>query len=144
MDTNDLPELGTLREFIEKMEASRDPELWKKLCLEEMAEVEQAMADLLKEFADLRYVVTGLLVVAPYADAAEFLTSLGERMAPVAALVEQDFIDLVDEAFARVHASNMSKLGEDGKPIRREDGKILKGPNYKPPYLLDLITNPNK
>jgi predicted HAD superfamily Cof-like phosphohydrolase len=38
----------------------------------------------------------------------------------------------------RVHESNMSKLGEDGKPIRRVDGKILKGPNYKPPYLEDL------
>src|SRR5687768_16062014 len=32
-----------------------------------------------------------------------------------------------DEAFFRVHASNMSKLGEDGKPILREDGKVLKG-----------------
>lgn len=32
-----------------------------------------------------------------------------------------------------VHRSNMSKLGEDGKPIRREDGKIQKGPNYSPP-----------
>ena len=41
-------------------------------------------------------------------------------------------------AYDRVHRSNMSKLGEDGKPIRREDGKVLKGPNYKPPYLEDL------
>lgn len=44
-----------------------------------------------------------------------------------------------DMAFLRVHDSNMSKLGEDGKPILREDGKILKGPNYKPPQLNDLI-----
>lgn len=36
-----------------------------------------------------------------------------------------------DKVFAEVHASNMSKLGEDGKPIRREDGKVLKGPNYR-------------
>jgi predicted HAD superfamily Cof-like phosphohydrolase len=42
-------------------------------------------------------------------------------------------------AHNRVHASNMSKLGEDGKPIRREDGKILKGPNYKEPSLIDLV-----
>ena len=33
----------------------------------------------------------------------------------------------------------MSKLGEDGKPIRREDGKILKGPNYTEPTLSDLV-----
>ena len=45
----------------------------------------------------------------------------------------------LDEALNRVHLSNMSKLGEDGKPILREDGKVLKGPNYKPPDLSDLI-----
>ena len=45
----------------------------------------------------------------------------------------------LDEALNRVHQSNMSKLGEDGKPIYREDGKVLKGPGYKPPDLSDLI-----
>ena len=45
----------------------------------------------------------------------------------------------LDEALNRVHGSNMSKLGEDGKPIRREDGKVLKGPNYQPPNLTDLV-----
>jgi len=45
----------------------------------------------------------------------------------------------LDEAMRRIHESNMSKLGDDGKPIYREDGKVLKGPHYKPPYLNDLI-----
>ena len=45
----------------------------------------------------------------------------------------------LDEAMRRVYASNMSKLGEDGKPIYRGDGKVLKGPNYKPPTLTDLV-----
>jgi len=45
----------------------------------------------------------------------------------------------LNTALARVHESNMSKLGQDGKPIRRNDGKILKGPNYRPPYLSDLV-----
>ena len=45
----------------------------------------------------------------------------------------------LDEALHRVHESNMSKLDEDGKPIYREDGKVLKGPNYKPPDLSDLF-----
>ena len=45
----------------------------------------------------------------------------------------------LDEALDRVHESNMSKLDEDGKPIYREDGKVLKGPNYKLPNLTDLI-----
>jgi predicted HAD superfamily Cof-like phosphohydrolase len=45
----------------------------------------------------------------------------------------------IEEAFKRVHQSNMSKLGEDGKPIKRDDGKILKGPNYTKPKLTDLF-----
>ena len=46
----------------------------------------------------------------------------------------------LEEALDRVHKSNMSKLGIDGKPIyRRDDGKVLKGPNYQPPTLTDLI-----
>ena len=45
----------------------------------------------------------------------------------------------LDEAIHRVHQSNLSKLGEDGKPIYREDGKVLKGPNDAPPSLEDLF-----
>ena len=45
----------------------------------------------------------------------------------------------LDEALDRVHASNMSKLCKDGKPIYRDDGKVLKGPDYEPPTLTDLI-----
>ena len=42
-------------------------------------------------------------------------------------------------AHNRVHASNMSKLDENGNPIYREDGKILKGSNYFEPNLIDLV-----
>ena len=45
----------------------------------------------------------------------------------------------IEQALRRVHQSNMSKLGDDGKPIYREDGKVLKGPNYQPPNLSDLV-----
>jgi len=45
-----------------------------------------------------------------------------------------------DKCFAEVQRSNMSKLGEDGKPIiREEDGKILKGPNFSEPDLVGVI-----
>lgn len=40
----------------------------------------------------------------------------------------------IDRVFEEVHRSNMSKL-VDGKPLKREDGKVLKGPNYTPPNL---------
>ena len=72
----------------------------------------QTEEEQLKELADLVY------VAAQYAASQEW--------------------DL-DEALRRVHHSNGTKVGPDGKPIRRPDGKILKGPNYQPPILNDLI-----
>ena len=45
----------------------------------------------------------------------------------------------IDECFRTVHVSNMSKLDEDGKPIYRDDGKVLKGPNYRPPNLKEIM-----
>ena len=47
----------------------------------------------------------------------------------------------IDEAMDRVHKSNMSKLDDNGQPIYRQDGKVLKGPNYKPPNLTDLLND---
>ncbi len=47
-------------------------------------------------------------------------------------------IDL-DDCFHEVHRSNMTKLGEDGRPLYREDGKVMKGPNYEEPDLTQYI-----
>jgi predicted HAD superfamily Cof-like phosphohydrolase len=41
--------------------------------------------------------------------------------------------DKIEAVFEKIQKSNMSKLGADGKPIYREDGKVIKGPNYFPP-----------
>ena len=79
---------------------------------EQFFDYEGAQADCLKELADLVY------VCFQYAENLEW--------------------DLM-EALRRVHRSNMTKMGADGKAIRNELGKVLKGPNYKPPYLDDLI-----
>lgn len=46
---------------------------------------------------------------------------------------------IIEEVFDEIQASNMSKLGEDGKPVLREDGKILKGPGYFKPDLTKFI-----
>ena len=46
----------------------------------------------------------------------------------------------LDECFREVQRSNMSKLGKDGKPIYREDGKVLKGEDYSPPDLKKFFT----
>ena len=45
----------------------------------------------------------------------------------------------VDALLAEVQRSNMSKLGEDGKPIFREDGKVLKGPKFSPPDIAKVL-----
>jgi predicted HAD superfamily Cof-like phosphohydrolase len=47
--------------------------------------------------------------------------------------------DKIEDVFNEIHRSNMSKLGADGKPILREDGKILKGPGYFRPDLSKFI-----
>ena len=45
----------------------------------------------------------------------------------------------LDKCFEEVQSSNMSKLGEDGKPIYNEKGKVMKGPNYFKPNLNKFI-----
>ena len=45
----------------------------------------------------------------------------------------------LDKAMNLVFESNMSKLDEQGKPIYRPDGKVLKGPNYQPPDLMSCV-----
>ena len=45
----------------------------------------------------------------------------------------------IEEVFAEIHRSNMSKLDANGKPIYREDGKVMKGPNYFPPDITRIL-----
>ena len=54
-------------------------------------------------------------------------------------MVAHGMQDIIEDVFNEVHRSNMSKLGENGKPIYREDGKVLKGPNYSPPNITQFI-----
>ena len=45
-----------------------------------------------------------------------------------------------EECWKVVHESNLSKLGPDGRPIYRDDGKVTKGPNYEPPDMISVVT----
>ena len=45
----------------------------------------------------------------------------------------------IEEVFDEIQRSNMSKLGADGKPIYRADGKVLKGPNYFKPNIAEIL-----
>jgi len=87
-----------------------------------------------KEFLDAEnQLLLGLTV-----NAADCLKELADLVYVAYQYAENMGWDL-DEALNRVHQSNMSKLGEDGNPIYREDGKVLKGPDYQPPNLSDLV-----
>lgn len=55
------------------------------------------------------------------------------------AYLQLGFAAMKDAALAEVHRSNMSKLGEDGRAVRRDDGKIMKGPRYSPPDLAAIV-----
>lgn len=88
------------------------------LITEELEELEDALykgtaAETAKELADLLYVVYGLCVA--------------NGMWPD-----------IEEVFRRVHQSNMSKNGPDGKPIYNDQGKIMKGSDYKAPDFSDM------
>ena len=48
-------------------------------------------------------------------------------------IIEHGMQDIIEDVFDEIQRSNMSKLGEDGEPIYRKDGKVLKGPNYFKP-----------
>lgn len=56
-------------------------------------------------------------------------------------ILEHGMQHKIEEIFDEIQRSNMSKLGEDGKPIYREDGKVMKGPNYFKPDIEKIITS---
>lgn len=54
-------------------------------------------------------------------------------------IITEGLQDKIEQVFDAVHQSNMSKLGNDGKPVMRADGKVMKGENYKEPDLSFLL-----
>jgi len=96
--------------------------LREKLVEEEFREVMDAcykgdLENLAKELADLIYVIHGMALVYGLP---------------------------LDAVFDEVHRSNMSKLGADGRPVYRDDGKVLKGENYTPPDIGAIIYGKNR
>lgn len=148
-----LPPVTYTAEFMRVFGASLDFRLWVKLLEEELSELELAIEDeprenVLKEFADVLYVSVPFSIIGKALNDANMLSdtdvykskSCAARFVALEQYLYEAFtLDAVQEALRRVHLSNMSKLGEDGKPILREDGKIMKGPNYQAPFLKDLV-----
>lgn len=100
-----------------KLRASLIMEEAKEVCEELLHEDEDNMDKIAKEIVDLLYVTFGTII------------SYGLQ-------------DKIEACFDEVHRSNMSKLGEDGHPIYRDDGKVLKGPNYSVADIKSILDGP--
>ncbi|KAF2078918.1 pyrophosphohydrolase domain-containing protein [Flavobacterium sharifuzzamanii] len=73
-------------------------------------------------------------------DLVEIADALGDMMYILCGtIIEHGLQDKIEAVFDEIQRSNMSKLGEDGKPIYREDGKVMKGPNYFKPDFSKLL-----
>ena len=73
-------------------------------------------------------------------DITEVADALGDMLYILCGtIISHGFQDKIEAIFDEIQRSNMSKLGADGKPIYREDGKVLKGPNYFKPDLSKFI-----
>ena len=73
-------------------------------------------------------------------DLVEVADALGDMLYILCGtIIEHGMQDKIEEVFAERQRSNMSKLGEDGEPIYREDGKVLKGPNYFKPNIKAIL-----
>jgi predicted HAD superfamily Cof-like phosphohydrolase len=73
-------------------------------------------------------------------DLVEIADALGDMLYILCGtILEHGLQHKIEEVFDEIQRSNMSKLGEDGKPIYREDGKVMKGPNYFKPNFSEIL-----
>lgn len=80
------------------------------------------------------------LEAAQRGDLVEVADALGDMLYILCGtILEHGMQNKIEEVFEEIQRSNMSKLGADGKPLYREDGKVLKGPDYFKPDLKSIL-----
>ena len=119
------------------------------LILEEVAEVVDVVAQKSEEGSKIREAwqlikdASEIISEAPEEDFGVFsITDMAKELTDVNVVVYGTGHEIgadLDLCMKEVHRSNMSKAGPDGKPIYREDGKIMKGPNYSPADLRPIV-----
>ena len=73
-------------------------------------------------------------------DLVEVADALGDMLYILCGtIIEHGMQDKIEDVFNEIQRSNMSKLGANGKPIYREDGKVMKGPNYFKPDIAEIL-----
>jgi predicted HAD superfamily Cof-like phosphohydrolase len=82
------------------------------------------------------------LEAAKAGDMVEIADALGDQLYILCGtILRHGMHDVIEDVFQEIQASNMSKLGENGLPILREDGKIMKGPGYFRPNIKMAMEN---
>ena len=80
------------------------------------------------------------LEAAKNGDIVEVADALGDMMYILCGtIIEHGMQHIIEKVFDEIHRSNLSKLDENGNPIYREDGKVIKGPNYFPPDIKKIM-----
>lgn len=75
-------------------------------------------------------------------DMVEIADALGDMLYILCGtIIEHGLQDKIEQVFDEIQRSNMSKLGENGEPLYREDGKVMKGPTYFKPDFSKIINN---
>ena len=73
-------------------------------------------------------------------DLVEIADALGDQLYILCGtILKHGMQNIIEKVFDEIHASNMSKVGENGEAVVREDGKILKGKNYFKPNLQQFL-----
>lgn len=82
------------------------------------------------------------LEAAMSGDAVEIADALGDQLYILCGtILSHGMSHIIEDVFMEIQASNLSKLGADGKPIYREDGKVMKGENYFKPRIADVLNS---
>ncbi|RNL82783.1 hypothetical protein ED312_16690 [Sinomicrobium pectinilyticum] len=103
------------------------------------------LADIGTAKIDLRYNLMAeeneeYLEAAKNNDLVEVADALGDMLYILCGtILEHGMQHKIEEVFEEIQRSNMSKLGQNGKPIYREDGKVMKGPNYFKPDITKVL-----
>jgi hypothetical protein len=154
---------GLVKDWMEAFEVEVNLELQESLIVEEAYELInvilehegptiEAISEFLKESADIYFVLFGYFQMVEETGAIVSISDYTKKVLNVVLEMVAEIVlldpavndQIFGEAFERVVASNMTKLGDDGKPIRNEAGKVMKGPNYVAPDLTDLAERLSK
>ena len=126
--------------MIDKIEAVKDFHKAYKLGFLEKPKADLGLEKHLLRYKLMREENEEYLDAANRGDLIEVADALGDILYILCGtIIEHGLQHKIEEVFDEIQRSNMSKLGTDGEPIYRDDGKVLKGPNYFKPNIQRIL-----